>query len=155
MHMFAQSKQWGWWDGRILSSFAASYPSPECRAWACGRSPSPALWCLRLGSPAHLSYASLLLHIKIQTLRCGDRVADGVGCYLISFMKSFFCGIAEAREIKEPLAVSQKSEMSFLQISVPKWRDIFFPNPFRKVSSLAALQRFLLRSPSGFHLFIF
>lgn len=76
----------------------------------------------------------------------GNGVADGVGCYLISFMKSFFCGITEVREIKEPLAVSQKSEMSFLQISVPKWRDIFFPT-LSEVSSRAALQRFLLRSP--------
>lgn len=72
MRVFAQSKQCGWWDERVPSSFAASCPSPEYRGWACGRSPSPALGCLRLSGPAHSSYASLLLHIKIQTLRCGE-----------------------------------------------------------------------------------
>lgn len=152
--MFAQNKQCGWWDEHILSSFAASCPPPEFRAWACWRNPSPALWCLCLSSPAHLSYASLLLHIKIQTLRCGDGVADEVGCYLISFMKSFFCGITEAREIKEALAAFQKSERWAFCRLVFQSGGTFFSSPFRSLlpHSFAKISALL---PSGFHLFIF
>lgn len=68
-----------------------------------------ALPCSVMPAPKQ-SCSFILCQFLVAHQNTDPQVWDGVGSYLISFVKSFFCGMAEEGEIKEPLAVFQESE---------------------------------------------